>query len=1089
MALGDVIGTARIGIEPDMSPFKKAAAGFAAAGAVAGAAIVAGIAEAMDQANLTSTLQAQLGTTNAVAAKQGKAAGELYASGVTDSFQDSANAIKAVMQAGLAPPEATNAQLKSIATQAQDVARVFGQDIGDVTSQVSQLIKNKLAVNSSQAFNIITKGFQMGLDKAQDFLPVIEEYGPQFRKAGIEGKQMLGILDQGLKAGARDADIVADAVKEFSIRAIDGTTLTAQGFNDLGLSGVKMAKDFAKGGATANAVLDITLDRLRNVEDPVKRSRIAVSLFGTQAEDLGQALFAIDPSEAAKRVTNFGGATARMGAALRSGPAHEIEVFQRQLKQAFVEVLGNQVLPVLATAAHWVNANLLPPLQALARALAGSLVPAMKNTIAVITSIVNWFKMMATWLIPIGILITGLTLSMTLNAIAAGAEAAAILAVTIAMRIARGITLAMAAAQWLFNAALNANPLVLIVTLIVAFVAAIIVAYHRSETFRAIVQAMWEGIKTAASVAWAYLKPIFDGIWQAMKFVGSVATWLWKNVLAPAFQGIWYAARLMFTILVTAILVPLVFQFKILAAIATWLWRTILAPAFHGIAAVVMLAYSTVIKPTINNMMTGFRAAGAAASWLWRNAIVPAWNGIKAAIALAWAGIKVVLNAFRTYVIGPLVVAFRTAQAGIATAWNAVKSLIAIVWSTTLRPVFNKLRDMLNLVKIAFQTAVTGIKIAWDKISGIARKPVAFVVNTVYNKGIVPVWNAVAKITDVGKLHPVKFAGGGRTRGGIAGVDSIPILAMADEFMVNRKAARSVGYGALSYINRTGKLPGMAWGGKVQGYEDGGIIGWFKSAGQKIGGWAGDAMDIFSDPGKVFTKMLGPTRRLIDKIGGGEWARMLRNLPLRFISGLKDKIVKAVTSVGGLFGGGGGGGKASGSAQHIAQAMLGAYGWGASQFGPLKQLWNGESGWRWNALNASSGAYGIPQALPASKMASAGADWRTNPATQIRWGLGYIKSRYGSPAGAWNFWNRQSPHWYDNGGWLPKGLSLAYNGTGRPERIRNQQQEAALGTGTINLTIENRGVIGSRQEAMDFLVDALETLRRTGRLQQVLSGG
>jgi hypothetical protein len=91
----------------------------------------------------------------------------------------------------------------------------------------------------------------------------------------------------------------------------------------------------------------------------------------------------------------------------------------------------------------------------------------------------------------------------------------------------------------------------------------------------------------------------------------------------------------------------------------------------------------------------------------------------------------------------------------------------------------------------------------------------------------------------------------------------------------------------------------------------------------------------------------------------------------------------------------------SGSPQQIAAAMLGSYGWSSSEFGCLDELWSRESGWNPTAANPS-GAYGIPQALPGSKMASAGADWQTNPATQIRWGLGYIKDLYGSPCGAWN---------------------------------------------------------------------------------------
>jgi resuscitation-promoting factor RpfB len=99
-----------------------------------------------------------------------------------------------------------------------------------------------------------------------------------------------------------------------------------------------------------------------------------------------------------------------------------------------------------------------------------------------------------------------------------------------------------------------------------------------------------------------------------------------------------------------------------------------------------------------------------------------------------------------------------------------------------------------------------------------------------------------------------------------------------------------------------------------------------------------------------------------------------------------------------------------GSAQAIAQQMLLARGWGADQFECLLQLWGHESGWRVNAQNSGSGAYGIPQALPGNKMAAFGADWQTNPATQIAWGLSYIGGRYSTPCGAWSSWQAQG--WY-----------------------------------------------------------------------------
>jgi hypothetical protein len=100
----------------------------------------------------------------------------------------------------------------------------------------------------------------------------------------------------------------------------------------------------------------------------------------------------------------------------------------------------------------------------------------------------------------------------------------------------------------------------------------------------------------------------------------------------------------------------------------------------------------------------------------------------------------------------------------------------------------------------------------------------------------------------------------------------------------------------------------------------------------------------------------------------------------------------------------------SGSPRQIAQAMLGSFGWSSSQFACLDPLWAHESGWSVTAHNASSGAYGIPQALPGSKMASAGPDWQTNATTQIKWGLRYIKGTYGSPCAAYS--HEQSTGWY-----------------------------------------------------------------------------
>ena len=98
------------------------------------------------------------------------------------------------------------------------------------------------------------------------------------------------------------------------------------------------------------------------------------------------------------------------------------------------------------------------------------------------------------------------------------------------------------------------------------------------------------------------------------------------------------------------------------------------------------------------------------------------------------------------------------------------------------------------------------------------------------------------------------------------------------------------------------------------------------------------------------------------------------------------------------------------AAQQFARTQLEAAGLGDAEFVCLVDLWNRESRWNHRSENTSSGAYGIPQSLPGSKMASAGADWQTNPETQIRWGLGYISGRYGTPCGAWA--HSEAKGWY-----------------------------------------------------------------------------
>ncbi|WP_062379720.1 G5 domain-containing protein [Demequina pelophila] len=138
--------------------------------------------------------------------------------------------------------------------------------------------------------------------------------------------------------------------------------------------------------------------------------------------------------------------------------------------------------------------------------------------------------------------------------------------------------------------------------------------------------------------------------------------------------------------------------------------------------------------------------------------------------------------------------------------------------------------------------------------------------------------------------------------------------------------------------------------------------------------------------------------------------------PIDEVVAIGTKEEPVVVSSGGSGSGGGSVGASAAASNPTGNRALGQqmaasmYGWSGEQWYCLEKLWTKESGWNHRAANPTSSAYGIPQSLPGSKMASAGADWATNPATQIRWGLGYIKGRYGTPCGAWS--HSVAKNWY-----------------------------------------------------------------------------
>ncbi|MEU7163143.1 phage tail tape measure protein [Streptomyces morookaense] len=322
-----------------------------------GAALIGGIGQALDQGKIQGKLQAQMGSSGPMAAEYGKAAGALYSHAVVDSVEEGAEVLKGIAQQGLLPPEATQNQIQTMGRKVADTAAVLGEDVGKVSRAVGTMLKSGIAKNADEAMDVLVKGTQKGVNSAEDLLDTYSEYPTEFRQLGLDAQTSMGLLQQGLQGGARDADVVADSLKEFTLQAQGMSDTTKQAYADLGMSGEKMQEVFQKGGPAAGKAFEQVITKLRGVEDPAKKSQIALGLFGTKFEDMQQAIFALDPAHAVDALGKVKGSTDAAGDAMRDNAATKIEVFKRALEQKAVQLIGGKVIPVLEKLADWVGAG------------------------------------------------------------------------------------------------------------------------------------------------------------------------------------------------------------------------------------------------------------------------------------------------------------------------------------------------------------------------------------------------------------------------------------------------------------------------------------------------------------------------------------------------------------------------------------------------------------------------------------------------------------------------------------------------------------------------------------------------------------
>lgn len=458
-----------------------------------------------------------------------------------------------------------------------------------------------------------------------------------------------------------------------------------------------------------------------------------------------------------------------------------------------------------------------------------------------------------------------------------GAAVVAYQAWTTAIQTWQAITKIATGVQWAFNAAMDANPVMLIVIAVAALAAGLWYFFTQTETGR---QA-WEVFSSAVTEGWnSYIKPALEGI-------GDAATWLWKNILQPY----WTAAKTLWGGIATAIgwywtnvMSP---AFNAIGAVATWLWNNVLQPTwaamslawgiaitaigwwwdnvlqptFNTIATVATWLWQEIIEPVWSGISTGFQNAATLIGWWWDNFLGPIINTVGsviwqlwkayaepawAAMQLGWGLLVDGVSWFWDNVLKPVFDAVGAAATwlwenaakpawdAMQTAWGVLADGFSVVWDTVLKPVFDAFKTLISeTIPDAFTTAKDAIGTAWDGIKSLAATPINFVIETVYNNGLRKAINKVVNFVGGDPLpvaDPIPaFATGGFHQGGWA--------------LVGEQGPELVNFGGPGYVYTAAQTTQMTSSGSNGG--GGGNVfsnigGWISGAAQAVAHGAAD---------------------------------------------------------------------------------------------------------------------------------------------------------------------------------------------------------------------------------------------------------
>ncbi|MEU1074298.1 MULTISPECIES: transglycosylase SLT domain-containing protein [unclassified Streptomyces] len=794
---------------------------------------------------------------------------------LADAQRDVGDQTKAVADAQRAAARAVSDALKGLVDAQRDAARQqreSARSVADAQRRVGDAVQAAANAQVSAADSIAAaeRGVESarlsGLGTTAKAISKTDEYQKALAKLTPEGRKLFEAIagPQGLRVAFREwSTSLQPEVLPLFTRGVDGAKASLPGFTPLVLgaaAGVRELMDRASAQLKTPFWQGFKKDLADNVKPAVVGFGVA---FGNVIKGVAGVIDAFLPhmDGIAAHSDRITARFARWGTSLKGSPDFErFLAYVKETSPGLAEFLGD-----LFRAALDVSKALSP----LSSTMFATLEPVLKA--------ISWISVHAPGLVQA---LWGIYFAQKAIALGMAAFAGAMV---LYETVVAGATLV--TAGW--AVAINATGIIPVLRAIILVVGLVVVgviyAYNHWGIFHDAVDAAARGIGTVASGMWAILKPIFDGIVWAVMHIGDGLTWLWQTIISPVFGMIASAAQILFTAVVTLALLPIYLAVQTLGGIFSWLWEKAIHPAINEIAAAARWLWDKVIDPF-------FSLIGGKAQWLYNQAIAPASSHVVGALQAIGDGARWLWDR----AIGPIF------------GWIGDKA--DWLYTHGIKPPFNKIMSGIHAVADSFATARDDIKKAWDQVADIAKKPVRFIIDHVYNHGIVPLWSAVAKITGAKKLDKIDlegFATGGVMSGYSPGRDDRIIAVGGGEAVMRPEWTRAVGPGYVHTMNaaaRSGGVSGVQKALGIKGYFLGGIVDWFKDKGSDVGNFFKTGWDYLTNPGKAFDVAKDWIKNQLKDIGAGQWGVELAKMPITMVSDLKDKALEWV----GLGGGGGG---------------------------------------------------------------------------------------------------------------------------------------------------------------------------------------